>query len=83
MVIGLGSIIACVVITESCIVSDHGLGDLTEKRIKILNELRPTLLKYKGERGFFPHKLQDLVPDYLQAVPTELLNDGKRIHIRG
>lgn len=77
LIVGLGSIIAFVLILNAFIVSDHGLRDLTKRRIQTLNDLRPILLKYKGERGFSPHNLQDLVPDYLRAIPPELLNDEK------
>jgi hypothetical protein len=76
-VIGFGSVIAFVVLLNAFSVSDHGLGDLTKRRTETLNELRPLLLKYKGERGGFPRNLQDLVPDYLRTVPPELLHDGK------
>lgn len=76
----LGTMVAVMVLAiliGTFLVSNPELRDLTIKRKQTLNELRPTLLKYKEDRGFFPDKLQDLVPDYLQAVPPELLNDGK------
>lgn len=77
LVIGLVSILTCLLITHSCIISDHGLRNLTKQRMQTLNQLRPTLLKYKEENGFYPHKLQDLIPKYVQLIPPELVNDGK------
>jgi hypothetical protein len=58
-------------------ISNRGLHDLTQKRVKILRELRPVFMKYKMETGAYPGSLEDLVPDYIPKVPPELVNDGK------
>jgi len=58
-------------------ISNRGLHDLTQKRVKILRELRPVFMKYKMETGAYPDSLEDLVPDYIPKVPAELVNDGK------
>jgi hypothetical protein len=77
LIIVLVSIIGFVFMIHALKFSDHGLQDLTKHRMQALNQLRPILLKYKEERGCYPNKLHDLVPDYLQVVPPELLNGEK------
>lgn len=77
LIIGVVSIITCMAMAHSFILSDLGLQELTKQRMQTLSQLRPVLLKYKEERGAYPSKLQDLVPNYLQGIPPELLNDGK------
>ena len=57
--------------------SNRGLGELTEKRIHIIKELKPVFLKYRAEQGHYPKTLKDLVPAYIKAIPNELINDGK------
>jgi len=56
--------------------SNRGLGELTEKRIHIIKELKPIFLKYRTERGYYPKTLTDLVPGYIKVIPNELMNDG-------
>lgn len=58
--------------------SDQGLRELTQKRIQIINELKPVFVKYYSENGCFPKSLEDLVPNYIKAIPEELINDGKK-----
>jgi hypothetical protein len=56
--------------------SDRGMGELTKKRIQIINGLEPVFVKYLDEKGHYPKTLQDLIPDYMQAIPNELINHG-------
>jgi hypothetical protein len=58
-------------------ISNRGLHDLTQKRVKILKGLRPVFMKYRTETGAYPGSLEELVPDYIPKVPPELVNDGK------
>jgi len=58
-------------------ISNRGLHDLTQKRVKILRGLRPVFMKYRMETGAYPGSLDELVPDYIPKVPPELVNDGK------
>ena len=57
--------------------SDRGLRELTRKRVQIINELKPVFVKYRSENGCFPVSLEDLVPEYIEAIPKELINNGK------
>jgi len=76
--IGIVSFVALLSMCHAVyVVSDQGLRSLTMQRKQSLEQLRPTLLKYKEEHGSYPKELQDLIPKYLQAIPPELLNDGK------
>jgi len=58
-------------------ISNRGLHDLTQKRVKIFRGLRPVFMKYRMETGVYPGSLEELVPDYIPKVPPELVNDGK------
>ena len=58
------------------VLSDHGLPELTQKRIQIIKNLKPAFVKYQVENGRFPKALRDLVPAHIQAIPNELLNEG-------
>lgn len=56
--------------------SDRGLSELTKKRTQIIKGLKPVFVEYLDENGHYPNTLQDLIPDYIQAIPNELINDG-------
>ena len=56
--------------------SDSGMSELTKKRIQIIKGLEPVFVKYLDEKGHYPKTLQDLIPDYMQAIPNELINEG-------
>ena len=51
------------------------MGELTERRFQIFKELKPVFVKFYNEKGHYPTTLQELVPDYMEAIPGELLND--------
>ena len=34
-------------------------------------------MPYRQENGTFPVALEDLVPEYIQEIPAELVNDGR------
>lgn len=57
--------------------SDRGLQELTQKRIQTLSWIRPAFLRYQEKTGTFPKTIHDLVPDYIQQIPPELLNKRK------
>jgi len=78
LIIAIGCFIASVAsVYIVMVVCDQGLRELTAKRMELFKELRPVLLKYQKEHGSFPNMLEDLVPGYLNKVPSELINDGK------
>lgn len=57
--------------------SDHGLRELTRKRMAIIKELRPVFIQYCSDNGHYPRSLDELVPVYIPAIPDELVNDGE------
>lgn len=48
------------------------LRELDAARKDQLPEIRKDLLAYREDKGCFPENLNDLVPDYLDAIPVEL-----------
>ena len=56
--------------------SDRGLSGLTKRRIQMIKGLKPVFVEYLDEKGHYPRTLQGLIPDYIQAIPNELINDG-------
>jgi hypothetical protein len=49
---------------------------LTKRRTQTIKGLKPVLVEYLDEKGHYPITLEDLIPDYMQATPNELINDG-------
>jgi len=74
----ISSLILIVSLGIPLTLSDQGLRELTEKRMQIINELKPVFAKYYSDNGCFPKSLEDLVPNYIEAIPEELINDGKK-----
>jgi hypothetical protein len=74
----LSSLILLVSLIIPAILSQHGIGELTEKRVQIINELKPVFVRYYSENGCYPGSLEDLVPEYIKAIPKELIDDGEK-----
>ncbi len=74
----ISSLMLIVSLTIALILSDHGLRALTQKRVQIINELKPVFIKYCSDNGHFPKSLEDIVPKYIEAIPKELINDGEK-----
>ena len=71
------SLVLAVSLAIPLALSDQGLRELTNKRMQIMGELKPVFLKYCEDKGHFPETLKDLVPEYLDRIPPELINDGQ------
>jgi hypothetical protein len=57
--------------------SDHGLREVTRKRMAIFRRLGPVFVQYCSDNGCYPLSLEDLVPEYFPAIPDALMNDGE------
>jgi hypothetical protein len=75
-VITVSSLILIISLSIPVQLSDHGLKQLTQKRIQTIKELKPVFVKYYTEEGRYPKTLKDLVPAYIQVIPGELMDDG-------
>jgi|GEM_PF-4957272 len=42
---------------------------LSEQRLKILPEIRPSFISYKKKYHRFPDSLQHVLPEYLNQIP--------------
>lgn len=57
--------------------ANQDLIDLAPVRLNDLAALRPAVLKYHQDKGAYPVRLGDLVPDYVPGIPASLVNaDG-------
>ena len=75
-VIAVSSLILIAALIIPVRLSDHGLKQLTQKRIQTIRELKPVFVKYYIEEGRYPKTLKDLTPAYIQVIPGELIDDG-------
>jgi hypothetical protein len=41
-----------------------------------MRDIRPAFLKYRQDHGSYPESLTGLVPDYLDGIPPQLVNNG-------
>lgn len=57
--------------------ANQDLIELAPVRLNDLSTLRPAVLKYHQDKGAYPARLDDLVPDYVSRIPASLVNaDG-------
>ena len=74
------SVIFILAMLGALIISDHGLHELNKERKAAFNEIRPVFMEYKDRNGCFPERLKDLVPKYIDEIPSVLLYNEETGH---
>jgi hypothetical protein len=72
----ISSLLLIVLFGHALIFSNHGLSELTSTRKQIIKDLKPVFIEYHSDKGHYPISLEDLVPNYIEAIPEELINNG-------